>query len=348
MVGKRTSTTRPQAESSRRGRPRRTVRSAYATAGQEGPDDVQPEADQTPPVAEPAKPTTAKELQLLQTQLQNFQQKRDRIAAAYAANQEAALAAASASEIRLQLSILQAEIQSMQPPLQPMVHPIVLPNVSPMVNVQPVNYSGTGPSFGFFRGLQASPRPTTYKPITLPKFNGKTDPHQFLMSFEVAVASAGRNETVMAKSFVIAAEGDVLAWYSMLKPRTIYSWENLRDKISANFHGFIVESLTSTDLFQCRQSQGEALWDYFQRFMQTKAKAPSVPEKVAIKEAIKGLHIGPFAAHLAREKPPSMHELYHEFKKYCKSDNDFHKRLEEQNLQRKQANDRNSKKNNPG
>jgi hypothetical protein len=45
------------------------------------------------------------------------------------------------------------------------------------------------------------------------------------MSFEAAVASAGGNETVLAKSFVIAAEGDVLVWYSMLKPSTVYSWE---------------------------------------------------------------------------------------------------------------------------
>jgi len=30
-----------------------------------------------------------------------------------------------------------------------------------------------------------------------------------------------------------------------------------------------------------------------------------------------------------------MHELYHEFEKYCKSDNDFRKRLEEQNSTRR-------------
>ena len=50
-----------------------------------------------------------------------------------------------------------------------------------------------------------------YKPITLPKFNGKADPHQFIMSYEAAVASAGGDDAVLAKSFVIAAEGDALA-----------------------------------------------------------------------------------------------------------------------------------------
>jgi hypothetical protein len=83
------------------------------------------------------------------------------------------------------------------------------------------------------------------------------------MSFEAAVASVGRSDTVLAKSFVIAAEGDALAWYSMLRPSSVYSREDLRDKIIANFKEFTSESLTSMDLFLCRQNQGEALKDYF-------------------------------------------------------------------------------------
>lgn len=69
------------------------------------------------------------------------------------------------------------------------------------------------------------------------------------MSFEAAVASVGGNEAVLAKSIVIAAKGDALAWYSMLRPRSVYSWEDLYDKILANFKGFTSESLISMDLF---------------------------------------------------------------------------------------------------
>ena len=98
-------------------------------------------------------------------------------------------------------------------------------------------------------GIQNSPWPSSYKPITLPKFNGRSDPRQFIMSFKAAVASAGENDTVLAKSFVIAVEGDALAWYSMLRPSSVYSLEDLRNKIIANFKGFTTESLTSMDLF---------------------------------------------------------------------------------------------------
>ena len=106
----------------------------------------------------------------------------------------------------------------------------------------------------------------------------------------------------MAKSFVITAEGDALAWYSMMRPSLVYSWEDLRDKIIDNFKGFTTESLTSMDLFQCKQNQGEALREYFQRFMQLKAKGPNILEDMAIEATIKGLRIGAFAAHLAWEK----------------------------------------------
>ena len=117
----------------------------------------------------------------------------------------------------------------------------------------------------------------------------------------------------------------------MLRPSSVYSWKDLRDKILANFKGFTSESLTSIDLFQCKQNQEEALKDYFQKFVQIKAKAPNVPEDVAIEAAIKGIRIGPFAAHLAREKPRTIEDLYNEFEKYCRSDNDLRRRLEEQN-----------------
>ena len=83
------------------------------------------------------------------------------------------------------------------------------------------------------------------------------------MSFEAAVASVGGNDTVLAKLFVIAAEGDTLAWYSMLRLSLVYSWEDLHDKIIANFKGFTTESLTSMALFQCKQNEGKALRDYF-------------------------------------------------------------------------------------
>jgi hypothetical protein len=59
-------------------------------------------------------PTPEQVLQSLQAKLQVAQQKRDRLAATFTANQRVMQASLQAVEIRQQLAILQTEIQSMQ------------------------------------------------------------------------------------------------------------------------------------------------------------------------------------------------------------------------------------------
>ena len=47
--------------------------------------------------------------------------------------------------------------------------------------------------------------------------------------------------------------------------------------------------------------------------------------------AIKGLRVGQCASHLAQEKPSTVAELYEVIQKYCKSDDDYRKRIKEEN-----------------
>ena len=64
--------------------------------------------------------------------------------------------------------------------------------------------------------------------------------------------------------------------------------------------------------------------------MYFKTRAPNVFEEVATEETIKGLRIGTFVGHLAREKALYIKILYNKFENYCRIDNDLHKRMEEQ------------------
>jgi hypothetical protein len=116
-----------------------------------------------------------------------MQQERDRVAAAYTASQHAAQAA----EIRKQLALLQAEIQSIQPPQEPVIAPSQTPSanqtltnsapatLAPAMLVPSAQTSSTRTvdlKSPLSEGIQTSPWPVTYKSITLPKYNGKTDP----------------------------------------------------------------------------------------------------------------------------------------------------------------------------
>ena len=71
--------------------------------------------------------------------------------------------------------------------------------------------------------LQVSPWPTNFRAGTYPKYNDSTDPAQYIMSYQVAVASSGGDDATMAKSFIIALEGPTLTWYTRLPPLSIDS-----------------------------------------------------------------------------------------------------------------------------
>jgi hypothetical protein len=57
--------------------------------------------------------------------------------------------------------------------------------------------------------LQVTPCPANFRAGTYPKYNGSTDPAQYIMSYQVAVASSGEDDAMMAKSFIIALEGQL-------------------------------------------------------------------------------------------------------------------------------------------
>ena len=117
MARKRAASTRVPVEPSTRGRLRRSARSTSAIAPEDQVGE-EPTVEDQPPASEEQQapsPTPEQELQQLQAQLQSMQQERDRVAAAFTANQRAAQTSSQAAEIRQQLAILQAEIQSMQP-----------------------------------------------------------------------------------------------------------------------------------------------------------------------------------------------------------------------------------------
>jgi hypothetical protein len=62
-----------------------------------------------------------------------------------------------------------------------------------------------------------------YRAVPLTKYYGESDPQKFLMSYEVAIALSGGEDTTLAKSFIISLENATANWYARLPPRYIAS-----------------------------------------------------------------------------------------------------------------------------
>jgi hypothetical protein len=48
------------------------------------------------------------------------------------------------------------------------------------------------------------------------------------MSYEAAILSAGRDDSVLVKSFIIAADEATAQWYSLLSPGVIHGWDDMK------------------------------------------------------------------------------------------------------------------------
>jgi hypothetical protein len=164
-----------------------------------------------------------------------------------------------------------------------------------------------------------SPWPANFRAGTYPKYNGSTDPAQYIMSYQVAVASSGGDDATMAKSFIIALEGPALTWYTRLPPLSIDSWRSLRDKFLLNFQGYRPDTDALAELSLCKQQEKETLREYYRKFLTLKSQLPSVDDQIAIHYAISGLRAGVLYSHCIRDPPKNLQELYQLFEKYARS-----------------------------
>jgi hypothetical protein len=167
-----------------------------------------------------------------------------------------------AQELEPEIALMQHEGQhdlQHEPPLQQRtpVGDLFVPQRGPFVPqaaaFQGINYlnerSPLAPQ------LQVSPWPANFRARTYPKYNGNTDPAQYIMSYQVGVASSRGDDATMAKSFIIALKGSALTWYTRLPPLSIDSWRSLRDKFLLNFQGYRPDTDALAELSLCKQQE---------------------------------------------------------------------------------------------
>jgi hypothetical protein len=194
----------------------------------------------------------------LQKQKEILKAKRQRVSAQAKVRQMIRDEEQRAQELEQEIALMQREGQldlqhgpplQQRAPFEDLFIPQRGPAIPPTTAFQGVNYlderSPLAPH------LQVSPWPTNFRAGTYPKYNGSTDPAQYIMSYQVAIASSGGDDATMAKSFIIALEGPTLTWYTRLPPLSIDSWRSLRDKFLLNFQGYRPDTDALAELSLC-------------------------------------------------------------------------------------------------
>jgi hypothetical protein len=83
--------------------------------------------------------------------------------------------------------------------------------------------------------LRAATWPPMFRPHLPEKYDGTSNLSEFLQVYVTAITAAGGNTAVMASYFHVALTGPARTWLMNLTPGSVYSWEELCARFTANF-----------------------------------------------------------------------------------------------------------------
>jgi hypothetical protein len=108
--------------------------------------------------------------------------------------------------------------------------------------------------------------PSMFRPHLPEKYDGTSNPSEFLQVYVTAIMAAGGDTAVMATYFHVALSGPARTWLMNLTPGSIYSWEELCTWFTANFASAYQQHGVEAHLHAVRQESGETLRTFISRF----------------------------------------------------------------------------------
>jgi hypothetical protein len=124
--------------------------------------------------------------------------------------------------------------------------------------------------------LRATTWPPKFWPHLPEKYDGTSNPSEFLQVYVTAITTAGGNTAVMASYFHVALTGPDRTWLMNLAPGSIYSWEELYALFTTNFASAYQQHGVEAHLHAVRQEPGETLRAFISRFTKVRGTTPCV------------------------------------------------------------------------
>jgi uncharacterized membrane protein len=114
--------------------------------------------------------------------------------------------------------------------------------------------------------LLAVARPSKFRPHLLEKYDGSTNPSEFLQVYITAITAVAGNDAVMASYFHVTLTGQARTWLMNLTWGSIQSWGELCALFSTNFASAYQQHGVEAHLHAMRQQPGETLRAFITAF----------------------------------------------------------------------------------
>jgi hypothetical protein len=120
--------------------------------------------------------------------------------------------------------------------------------------------------------------PPKFWPHLPEKYDGTSNPSEFLQVYVTAITAAGGNTAVMATYFHVALSGPARTWLMNLALGSIYTWEELCAWFVANFASAYQQHGVEAHLHAIRQEPGETLRTFISRFTKVRGTIPCISD----------------------------------------------------------------------
>jgi hypothetical protein len=126
--------------------------------------------------------------------------------------------------------------------------------------------------------LRTTTWPSKFRPHLPEKCDGMSNPSEFLQVYVTAITTVGGDTAVMATYFNVALSGP--AWTSLMNLTlgSIYSWEELCARFTANFASAYQQHGVEAHLHVVRQESGETLRAFISRFTKVRGTIPRISD----------------------------------------------------------------------
>jgi hypothetical protein len=126
--------------------------------------------------------------------------------------------------------------------------------------------------------LRAASWPPKLRPHLPEKYDGTSNPSEFLQVYVTAITAAGGNTAVMVTYFHVALSGPARTWLMNLALGSVYSWEELCARFVANFANAYQQHGVEAHLHALRQEPGETLRTFISRFTKVRDTIPRISD----------------------------------------------------------------------
>ncbi|XP_066160628.1 uncharacterized protein [Oryza sativa Japonica Group] len=115
------------------------------------------------------------------------------------------------------------------------------------------------------------------------KYDGSTDPEEFLQVYSTVFYAAGVDNNALANYLPTTLKGSARSWLIHLAPYSISSWADLWQQFVANFQGTYKCHAIDDDLQALTQNPDESLRDYVRRFNECRNTIPEITDSSVIR-----------------------------------------------------------------